>query len=127
MHSEITFQFEELIVYQKALDVIDYVYDQTKSFPKEELYGLISQFRRAAVSISLNLAEGTSRSKTDYRRFLDIAQGSVFECVALLEICKRRKFIYEEQHSHLRLSFSELSKMISGLKRSLGFPGRGQC
>jgi len=66
MHSEITFQFEELIVYQKALDVIDYVYDQTKSFPKEELYGLISQFRRAAVSISLNFAEGTSRSKKDY-------------------------------------------------------------
>ncbi len=126
MQKEAVFQFEKLIVYQKALDVIDYVYEQTSSFPKEELYGLMSQFRRAAVSISLNIAEGTARSKTDYRRFLDIAQGSVFECVTILEICKRRKYIVEKQHSHLRSCFLELSKMISGLKRGLGFSARSE-
>ena len=111
-------------MFTKKPDVIDCIYVSTGSFPKEEVYGLTSQLRRAAVSISLNIAEGTARSKADYRRFLDIAQGSVFECVALLEICKRRMYILEKQYSHLRLSFSELSKMISGLKRGLGFSNR---
>lgn len=118
------FKFEKLIVYQKTLDVIDQVYRATGSFPKEELYGLTSQFRRAAVSISLNIAEGTARSKTDFRRFLDIAQGSVFECVAIAEINKRRQYVADNQYNALRLSFMELSKMISGLKRGLGLPAR---
>lgn len=124
MQKDDSFTFEKLIVYQKALDVIDLVYGCTGSFPKEEVYGLTSQLRRAAVSISLNIAEGAARSKADYRRFLDIAQGSIFECVALVEICKRRMYILEKQYFHLRCSFSELSKMISGLKRGLGFPSR---
>ena len=87
MQQNTTFHFEKLQVYQKAVDVIDRVYELTSAFPKEEIYGLTSQFRRATVSISLNIAEGSARSKKDFRRFLDITHGSIFECVALLTIC----------------------------------------
>ncbi|MHC4905347.1 MAG: four helix bundle protein [Planctomycetota bacterium] len=124
MQENVTFQFENLNVYQKALDIIDEIYEHSSSFLKEEIFGLTSQFRRAGVSISLNIAEGTARSKKDFRRFLDIAQGSVLECVAIIEISKRRKFIEQAQVFRLRKAFTEISKMISGLKKSIGFSDR---
>ncbi|MDH4201586.1 MAG: four helix bundle protein [Phycisphaerae bacterium] len=120
----VSFNFERLSVYQKALDVIDKVYEYTNAFPKEEMFGLTSQFRRSAVSISLNIAEGSARSKKDFRRFLDIAHGSVFECVATVEICRRRQYIKESIVLQLREAFTEISKMISGLKKSIGFSDR---
>lgn len=113
----VSFNFEKLTVYQKALDVIDKVYDYTNTFPKEELFGLTSQFRRSATSISLNIAEGSARSKKDYFRFLDIAQGSIFESIAIIEIGKRKKYFEPSVVLELRKDFSEISKMISGLKR----------
>lgn len=119
-----TFQFEKLKVYQKALDVIDNVYKYTNDFPKDELYGITSQFRRAAISVSLNIAEGSARSKKDFRRFLDIAQGSVYECIALLTICMRRGYLKETPATELHIAFTELSKMTSGLKRGIGFSSR---
>jgi four helix bundle protein len=118
------FNFEKLSVYQKAIDIIDKVYDYTTTFPKEEMFGMISQFRRSATSISLNIAEGSARSKKDFRRFLDIAQGSVFESVAIIEISQRRKYMEQSVALQLRQDFSEISKMISGLKKSLGFSDR---
>ena len=126
MAENISFSFEKLSVYQKALDVANRVYESTSAFPKNEVYGITSQFRRAVVSIALNIAEGSARSKKDFRRFLDIAQGSVLECVALVEICKRRNFLEEPIVLRLRTIFLEISKMISGLKRSLGFPNRNE-
>lgn len=113
----VSFNFEKLTVYQKALDVIDKVYHYTNTFPKEELFGLTSQFRRSATSISLNIAEGSARSKKDYFRFLDIAQGSIFESIAIIEIGKRKKYLEPSVVLELRKDFSEISKMISGLKR----------
>ena len=100
------------------------MYRSTATLPKNEIYGITSQFRRAAVSIALNIAEGSARSKKDFRRFLDIAQGSVLECVALIEICKRRNYLEESVVLRLRKVFLKISKMISGLKRSLGFSNR---
>jgi len=126
MAQNVTFHFEKLQVYQKSLDIIDKIYEYTDSLPKEEVYGIRSQFRRAVVSISLNIAEGTARSKKDFRRFLDIAYGSICECVTLLAICKRRKYIEEILFFELRTAFSELSKMISGLKRGIGFSARNE-
>ena len=125
MAENISFNFEKLSVYQKALDAADWVYESTATFPKNEIYGITSQFRGAAVSIALNIAEGSARSKKDFRRFLDIAQGSILECVALVEICKRRNFLEEPIVLRLRTAFSEISKMISGLKRGPGFSNRG--
>ncbi|MBC8378401.1 MAG: four helix bundle protein [Planctomycetes bacterium] len=126
MTGNVTFQFEKLQVYQKALEAIDKIYEYTNSFPKEEMYGITSQFRRAAVSISLNIAEGSARSKKDFRCFLDITQGSICECVALLTICKRRKYIEEAPFSQLRMDLDELAKMTSGLKRGIGFSNRSE-
>ena len=80
------FNFEKLEVWQKAIQFADVVYRLTKAFPDDERFGLTSQMRRAAVSISSNIAEGTSRhSRDDYARFLEIAAGSVIRgCLAVV-------------------------------------------
>jgi|SRR6266496_2646218 len=76
------FNFEKLDVWQEAIQFADLVYELTGDFPGEERFGLTSQMRRAAVSISSNLAEGSSRvSRTDFDRFVEIATGSLFEVV----------------------------------------------
>ncbi|MDD5457902.1 MAG: four helix bundle protein [Phycisphaerae bacterium] len=113
------FKFEELDVYQKAVSFAGQMYVQTKTFPKDELFGLISQLRRAAVSISLNIAEGSARSKKDFARFLDMSRGSVYECVTVLKICRDQKYIGEQQFEGYEDSLVIISKMLSGLKRSL--------
>lgn len=73
--------FKELIVWQKAHQLVLAVYKMTKSFPKEELFGLTSQFRRATVSVAANISEGyKKRGKADKARFLNISEGSLEEC-----------------------------------------------
>jgi len=85
------FKFEKLDVWQKAIDFADLVYNSTRNFPSEERFGLTNQMRRAAVSISSNIAEGTSRmSQTDFKRFVEIATGSVFEVISQAFIGKRQ-------------------------------------
>lgn len=73
------FSFEKLTVYNKSLDFIDRVYEVSLLWPKREQFGLISQAERAAVSIALNIAEGSSRTKKDFKHFLDLSRGSCFE------------------------------------------------
>src|SRR5438094_5347505 len=114
------FNFEKLDVWQKAIDFADLVYNDTRGFPSEERFGLTNQFRRAAVSISSNLAEGSSRfSRTDFARFAEIAAGSVFEVVSQAFIARRQNFLGEEQFARLYTDGEELSRMLSGLRRSL--------
>jgi four helix bundle protein len=113
------FGFEELAVYQKAVDFVNQIYSATKSYPKDEVFGLVSQLRRAAVSISLNIAEGSARSKKDFSRFLDMARGSLFECVTILKISVKQNYINDKQCELLENELVELSKMLSGLKRSI--------
>ena len=113
------FKFEELEVYQKSLVFTDYVYNITKDFPKEETYGLISQFRRAAVSISLNIAEGSGGSKREFARYLGIASSSLKECIVCITIAERQKYIDSQHQMTMRRSLTEISKMISGLKKYL--------
>jgi four helix bundle protein len=87
------FNFEKLDVWQKAIDFADLVYSETQGFPTEERFGLTNQLRRAAISISSNIAEGSSRSsKNDFARFTEIAAGSVFEAVSQVFIARRRNF-----------------------------------
>ncbi len=81
--SDDRFDFEDLKVYQKSLDYVDFVYDITKKFPKEEIFSLANQFRRASVSICLNITEGSGGSKAEFNQFLKIARWSVKECVAV--------------------------------------------
>src|SRR4030081_2813321 len=88
------FNFEKLDVWNKAIDFADLVYSSTRNFPAEERFGLTNQMRRAAVSLSSNIAEGCLRiSRTDFRRFLEVATGSVFEVVSQAFIGQRRGFL----------------------------------
>jgi four helix bundle protein len=115
------FGFEDLEVYKKALDFATSAYKATKNFPSNEMYGLTSQIRRAAVSVAANIAEGSSRyHKKDFAQFLRIAKGSISECVALIEISSREGYIKRDIHDALLKDCTELAKMLSGLIRSLG-------
>lgn len=115
------FNFEKLEVWQKAIDFADMVYTVTKSFPDDERWGLTSQMRRASVSVSSNIAEGASRySRDDYARFLEIATGSVFEVVSQSVIAKRQGFLSEDEFKAIYSTAEVQSKMLSGLRRSLG-------
>jgi len=113
------FNFEDLDVYNKAIDLVSSIYSSTKSFPKDEMFGLTSQLRRAAVSIPSNISEGSARSKKDFCRFIDMARGSVFECVTLLQIALKQRYIEEKQCTDLRNVLTNVSKMLSGLRRSV--------
>jgi four helix bundle protein len=113
------FKFEELCVYQKAISFVGEIYLVTQKYPRDEMFGLISRLRRAAVSISLNIAEGSARTKKDFSRFVDVARGSVFECLAVLQISRRQSYISETTLRQLKNYLVEISKMLSGLKRSL--------
>lgn len=113
------FRFEDLQVYQKALDFVSLAYKTAQLFPKCEMYNLTSQFKRAAVSIALNTAEGHGDTNAQFNRFLQIATDSVKECVVCSTIAKRQKFISEEQDKNIRTKLVELSKMINGLQKYL--------
>ena len=114
------FNFEKLDVWQKAIDFADLIYNETRRFPAEERFGLTNQLRRAAVSISSNIAEGSSRSsKTDFARFTEIAAGSVFEEVSQAFIARRQSFLNEQQFRGIYGNAEELSRMLSGLRKSL--------
>jgi len=118
------FNFENLVVYQEALEFAVRVYIITKTFPKEELFGIVSQLRRASVSISSNIAEGSSRTKKQFIHFLNIALGSVYECVPLIEISKRQGFIDQGYFDALNADLHKISAKISALKRSLSVPAK---
>jgi four helix bundle protein len=117
-----TFTFEKLVVYQKALDLADDVFTQTKSFNRG--YGfIVSQLNRAVLSISTNIAEGNGRfSKPDRKRFFGMSRGSVQECVPLLELSKRRNLIAPDVHQALKVRLEEISRMLSGLIRRMESP-----
>jgi four helix bundle protein len=114
------FNFEKLDVWQKAIDFASPVYNETRAFPAEERFGLTNQLRRAAVSISSNIAEGSSRSsKSDFARFLEIAAGSVFEVVSQAFIAQRQGFWSDVHFRQIYSDAEELSRMLSGLRKSL--------
>ncbi len=117
--SEDRFDFENLKVYQKSLEYIDFVYGITRDFPKDEVFSLTNQFRRASVSICLNIAEGSGGSKAEFNQFLKISRRSVRECVAVTEISFRRNFISTEGKKQSRVFCLELSRMLNGLMKSL--------
>lgn len=113
------FDFEKLKVYQKSLDFVDFVYELTKSFPPNEQYGICSQFKRAACSISLNIGEGSAGSRKEFIQFLTISFRSMRECVVCTSICARQKYIDQKTETLLRNKLIEISKMISGLIKYL--------
>lgn len=114
------FRFEKLDVWGKAIDYADLVYSLSKGFPADERFGLTSQMRRSAVSISSNVAEGSSRSSDkDFARFIEISYGSLMECVSQSHIAARQKFISEGEFTKIHSDAEELARMLSGLRNTL--------
>ncbi len=114
------FNFEKLETWHEAIAFADLVYLLTRDFPSEERFGLTNQMRRAAVSISSNVAEGCSRSsRTDDARFVEIATGSVFEVVSQATIGRNQGFLTETNYQQLYQAAEKQSRMLSGLRKSL--------
>jgi four helix bundle protein len=114
------FNFERLETWQKSIAIADLVYETTRKFPADERFGLTNQMRRAAVSISSNIAEGAARSsKNDYARFLEIATGSLFEVVSQSFVGRRQGFLPQTGFKKLCAAAEEQGKMLSGLRRSV--------
>ena len=112
--------FRDLLIWQKSMDLVTEIYLISKKFPKEELYGLTSQIRRSVVSIPSNIAEGYGRRATgDYIRFLNIAQGSLYEFQTQLEVAYRIKYIEQKEYESLRISSIEIERMVNGLIKKL--------
>ena len=114
------FMFENLQVYQKAVNLADRIAVLTEGFPRG-YYFLSDQLNRAALSIATNLAEGNGRfTKTDRRNFFIIARGSIQECVPLLEIARRRGFIGDGDHNSFRSELEVIAnKVVAGLINGL--------
>lgn len=106
----------DLIAWQKAMELVEEIYRMTKELPKEELYGLASQMRRAAVSVPSNIAEGHARTGTrEFLHHLSIAQGSLAEVETHVEIARRLGYITGSRQTLL----SEIGRLINGLMNSL--------
>jgi len=114
------FRFEKLDVWHAAVEFAASVYNATRPFPVDERYGLTSQMRRAAVSISSNLAEGSSReSDIEFARFVEIAYGSLMEVVSQASIAKQQGLLTASVFDPLYQHAERLARMLSGLRSSL--------
>ena len=112
--------YKDLVVWQKSLDLVSEVYIVTKFFPKEEMYGLASQMRRAAISIPSNIAEGRRRgSRKDFKNFLQIAFGSGAELETQIEITKRLSFGKGIDYNSLELLLDEVMRMLNRMISTL--------
>ena len=114
------FKCEKLIVWQKSLELADAIHEVTKKFPKDELYVLTSQIKRAADSVSLNIAEGsTGQTNPEFNRFLGFALRSNIEVVACIYIAQKRKTISEDDFKKTYNMCEEILVMINALRKSL--------
>jgi four helix bundle protein len=114
------FGFEKLEVWQKAVEYAGTIYQVTRSFPDEERFGLTNQLRRSAVSVSSNIAEGSSRSSAaDFSRFLEIAYGSLLESVSELKVAQNQQFLGSGVYENAYNEAEQVAKMLSGLRRKV--------
>jgi four helix bundle protein len=113
-------RYQELIVWQRAMELSRAIYQVTKSFPDDERFGLTSQLRRASISVPSNIAEGQGRlTRGEFKQFLGTARGSVFEVETQIQIATDMKYIGAVECSQLLELTSEISRMLNGLIRSL--------
>ena len=113
-------KFKELLVWQKSIDLTEFVYLLTNQFPNDEKFGLISQIRRCVVSIPSNIAEGAGRnSKNEFKHFLSIALGSSYELETQLILANRFNYILKEKLEETLVKLDEVQRMITGLQKSL--------
>ena len=109
--------YRDLVAWQKAMELVTELYKITKHFPKDELYGLTSQLRRAGVSIASNLAEGHGRNSTnEFHNFIGLSRGSLSEVETQLEISKSLSYIKREVADELLDRSATLGRMLTGLR-----------
>ena len=112
--------FKELMVWQKAIDLVTEIYKITRAFPKEEVFGLVSQMQRAAVSIPSNIAEGHERNTDkEFAQFLCIARGSLAELETQIIIAEKLSYITKEQRISILNNCYEIGRMINGLLKKI--------
>jgi four helix bundle protein len=112
--------YRELIAWQKAMELVTRIYELTNDFPREEIYGLTSQIRRAAVSIPSNIAEGQGRdSRKEFLHHLSIAYGSLMETETQILIAENLKYLKSKEVNLVLEKTAEVGRIINGLSRSL--------
>ncbi len=113
-------QFKELKVWKSSRILVKSIYQATSNFPKEELFGITNQIRRSAISISSNIAEGCGReTSNEFVRFLDLANGSVFELESQLILANDLNFLDKSVFDDLISKVNEIQKMLYGLIKSI--------
>jgi four helix bundle protein len=122
---EMAQDYHELIVWQRAIELTVCIYKLTRTFPKEELYGLISQMRRASVSVASNIAEGRGRiTPGEFRQFLGLAQGSTYELQTQLLVARKLGLGNEKALNEADSLSNEVSKMLGSFIQTLNVPVR---
>ncbi|OGP53238.1 MAG: hypothetical protein A2162_10820 [Deltaproteobacteria bacterium RBG_13_52_11b] len=112
--------FENLDAWKQATELAIRIYEVTAAFPKEEMFGITSQLRRAAISISSNIAEGSGRkSKRDFKQFIHMASGSLNEVESLLFVSLRLNLLTRESYTELKERIDKVGRLIGGLLRYL--------
>ena len=109
-----------MIAWQKAMELVVACYSETEAFPRDEIYSLTKQIRRAAASIPANIAEGQGRRLSgEFQQFLGHARGSLLELDTHLELALRLHYLNKERHSSLQMRIDEVGRILNGLLRSI--------
>ena len=112
--------FKDLKIWQKGIELVKIIYQTTDTFPPKETYGIVSQMRRAGVSIPSNIAEGfMRRHNKEYKQFLYISLGSLAELETQIVLSEELGFLKNEQGKNIKVNINELNKMITGLIKCL--------
>lgn len=112
--------FKDLLIWQKSIELVTFVYKTTKYFPDEEKYGLTNQMRRSAVSVPSNIAEGHMRSTNkDFRQFISIARGSLAELETQSVISYELKYVKDDIYKELTKKIEEITRMLSSFYSKL--------
>jgi four helix bundle protein len=112
--------YRDLVAWQKAVELVTHIYQLTRKFPKDELFGLTSQIRRAAVSIPSNIAEGRGKSsKGEFQQYLYHARGSLYELETQLTIAGNLGFLKEGEDHQVMELVTETGRILSGLLASI--------
>lgn len=114
------FMFERLDVWKFSMDFVKEIYELLTAFPSDEKYSLVSQIRRAAISLPSNIAEGSGRASVKEKvHFIDIANGSLYEVVCQLNIAMQVGYIQEDVYTHFKNKATRIAMMLGGWRRSL--------
>ena len=118
--TEEIFSYRRLVVYQHSRKYVKTIYTLTKTFPKEELFALTNQLRRAAISVTSNIAEAMGRlSEKDKLHFIEFTFGSLYETMSQIEVALDLEYITQQQYDDIETQVSDIAKMLSGLRASI--------